>query len=385
MYISLVTETYPPEINGVANTLQRMVAGLTARGHRIQLIRPRQRTACTSVDHDNEINEYLTSGIAIPGYPGMQFGLPADFRLKKLWHDRLPDLVYIATEGPLGMSALATCRRLGIPAITGLHTNFHQYSRHYGLGLIAPVIRRHLRRFHNRSQATLVPTRAMANDLRQQGFDNIQVWPRGVDSELFRPMSRDLGLRRQWGLRDGDLAVLYVGRIAPEKNIDLVVQSFQAIRAYRPKSRLILVGDGPARERLAKRCPGAIFTGPKLGQELARHYASADLFLFPSLTDTFGNVVLEAMASGLPVAAFNQAAAAELIQHQANGCLVDGEDDDSYIGGVLDIASQHATLERLGRAARETAIKHHWPELIAALEQLFRQTCAESTHHEDAA
>lgn len=391
MFISIVTETYPPEVNGVANTLQHMVNGLAGRGHQVQLVRLRPAADSPSTPGAGPapqmpgVVEQFTAGLPIPGYHGLQFGLPADLRLKRMWRDARPQVVYVATEGPLGMSALATCRRLGIPCATGLHTLFQQYSRHYGLGLIAPLIQRHLKRFHNRSQTTLVPTRAMVEMLSAQGFHNVQTWSRGVDTGLFDPARRDPELRHQWGLKDNELAMVYVGRIAPEKNIELLLHSYRTLQAYRPGSRLIMVGDGPACQKVAKRCPEVILSGVRRGEELARHYATGDLFLFPSLTDTFGNVVLEAMASGLPVVAFNQAAAAELIIDGRHGRLVTGEDDDAFVAAVLDAASDQTRLAHWGQAARTRAIAHGWPALIHQLENIFQQLAERGISHEDAA
>jgi len=386
MFISIITETYPPEINGVANTLQRMVTGLAGRDHRVQLVRPRPSAATDDpMPQTPGVEEHLTPGLPVPGYRGLQFGLPADLRLKRLWREERPQLVYIATEGPLGMSALAVCRRLGIPCVTGMHTLFQQYSRHYGLGLIAPLIQHHLRRFHNRSQTTLVPTPAMVETLSAQGFHNVQTWSRGVDTQLFDPARRDPELRSQWGLNDNELAVMYVGRIAPEKNIELLLHGYRTLRAYRPGSRLIMVGDGPACDNVARRCPEVILSGVQRGEDLARHYASGDLFLFPSLSDTFGNVVLEAMASGLPVVAFNQAAAAELITDGHHGRLVTGEDGEAFVTAVLDAASDHQRLRQWGLAAHARAIEHDWPELIRQLEDIFQQLAEQGARHEDAA
>ncbi len=384
MFISIVTETYPPELNGVANTVQRMVDGLAARGHDMQLIHPAPSGGQPATIPAG-VEEHLTPGLPIPGYHGLQFGLPTDLRLKRLWRKRRPDIAYIATEGPLGMSALATCRRLGIPCVTGLHTLFPQYSRHYGLGVIAPLIQRHLKRFHNRSQATLVPTRALVETLTAQGFDNVRQWSRGVDTTLFDPARRDDGLRRQWGLAEDGLAVLYVGRIAPEKNIELLLHGYRSLQAYRPGCRMIMVGDGPACEKVALRCPEVILTGVKRGESLARHYASADLFLFPSLTDTFGNVVLEAMASGLPVVAYNQAAAAELIVDGMQGRLAEGEDDNAFISAALDAASDLSRLREWGQSAHRCAVRHGWTALFVQLEDIFRSVAEGGIRHEDAA
>ncbi len=364
--ISLVTETYPPEINGVANTLRQMHDGLAEAGCELQLVRPRQ-------GHDQEdTGTVLTQGLPIPGYPGLRFGLPAGGRLHRLWQAQRPDVVYIATEGPLGRSALSAARRLGVPTLSGMHTHFDRYSRHYRLGLVAPLVTRYMRGFHNRCQGTLVPTHAMAEQIARQGFERVQVWPRGVDAELFSPARRSDALRAEWGLDPNQLALLYVGRIAPEKNVELALQSYLAIKAEIPSARMVWVGDGPARKRLEQACPDGHFAGARTGEDLAAHYASGDLFLFPSLTETFGNVVLEAMSSGLAVLAYRDAAAAELIRSGDNGRTVARDNRLDFITSAMDLANDRDHRRRLGRAAREQALRHAWPHLIADLQGRLR-------------
>ena len=382
LYVSLVTETFPPEINGVANTLRHMRDGLLAASHRVQLVRPRQATEAKDRDQDTPSPQdlVLTQGLPIPGYPGLHFGLPAGGTLDKLWRSQRPDLVYIATEGPLGRSALSSATRLGIPTLSGMHTHFDRYSRHYRLGLIAPLVAAYMRGFHNRSGGTLVPTRAMAESLRRSDFERIHIWPRGVDAGLFNPARRSEQLRAAWGLKPDQLALIYVGRLAPEKNVELTLQSYLAIKAELPGTRMIWVGDGPARRHLEQACPDGHFAGARTGEDLASHYASGDLFLFPSLTETFGNVVLEAMASGLPVLAYRDAAAAELINSGHNGRTVRPGNSVDFVATGMELANNRDLCRRLGRAAREQALRHAWPHLIDDLIALFQRSVLEHQH-----
>ena len=313
--VAVVTETYPPEINGVAMTTGRMVDGLVAAGHRVDLIRPRQAHeggAILSGDGIDGVEEMLSRGIPLPRYANLQMGLPARKVLLRRWSLQRPDVVQVVTEGPLGWSALTAARKLGLPVISEFHTNFHRYSGHYGVGWLKRPIAAYLRKFHNRADLTLVPTRALCDELAAQGIPRVDVVSRGVDTRLYDPARRSEALRRSWGLGPDDLAVLYVGRIAPEKNLALLERAFEAILARRPEARLIMVGSGPALQGMRARQPRAIFTGPQTGELLAAHYASGDLFLFPSLTETYGNVVAEALASGLPVVAYRDAAAQEI-------------------------------------------------------------------------
>lgn len=371
LHLTLVTETYPPEINGVAMTVARLTEGLRRRGHRVQLIRPRQgaakeaRPACTP-------EEVLTRGLPIPGYDGLRMGLPAGGRLRRLWRTQRPDLVHIVTEGPLGWSALNAARALGLPVTSSFHTNFHAYSHHYGLGWLATPIAAYLRAFHNRADLTLVPTTALQTGLAALGFKRLEVLARGVDTSLFAPTRRSAALRASWHAGPDTPVVLYVGRLAPEKNLALLFAAYGALRARRPDARLVLVGDGPLRETLARTNPEAVFAGPRTGEDLATHYASGDIFLFPSLTETFGNVTLEAMASGLAVVAFDYAAAHELIQHGENGLLVPFASAEDFCAAAL-VLTDPGQLRALGAAARRRAAAFDWALIHDRFEALLYQ------------
>lgn len=354
--IAIVTETYPPEINGVAMTLGRLIHGLRQQGHSIQLVRPRQQGDAENTPQDDD-DQILVRGIPIPRYSGLQFGLPAGRRLQAAWCNNPPDIVHIVTEGPLGMSALKAARKLGLPLTSSFHTNFHRYSKHYGFGWLRGIIAAHLRKLHNRTAATFVPTQALAAELGADGFKDLRVMARGVDTTLFSPARRSETLRRQWGLDEQNLAVLYVGRLAAEKNLRVVVEAFNALSASRPDAKLIFVGDGPMTEKLRQQCPNAVFCGSRRGEDLAAHYASGDLFLFPSLTETFGNVTTEALASGLCVLAYAHAAAAEVISSGDNGVTVPAGDEAAYIDAACMLASHPERLHAI-RAHAAPSMQH---------------------------
>lgn len=364
--VAIVTETYAPEINGVAMTLERLTQGLLARGHSVELVRPRQQNEANGTDSrsDASFNEILVQGIPIPGYAGLKFGLPASNRLQQRWQQQRPDIVHVVTEGPLGMSAVKTAQRLKLPLTSSFHTNFHRYSKHYGFGWLRGLIASHLRRMHNRTAATFVPTHALAAELGADGFANLRVMARGVDTALFNPLRRSRALRGEWGLGEHDLAVLYVGRLAAEKNLGLVLEAFKAIAEQHPTARLIFVGDGPLAGKLRQQCPHAIFCGSQRGEMLASHYASGDIFLFPSLTETFGNVTTEALASGLGVVAYAHAAAAELIHHQHNGITVAAGDGEGYVHAAVALANDHALLQAIRQQASISMQDLDWQHII---------------------
>lgn len=368
--IGVVTETYPPEINGVAFTVARWVEGLRRRSHVVQLVRTRQGDQDAPASGDCPETLRLP-GFRIPGYPQLQGGWPARRAVLAQWRLARPDLVHIVTEGPLGYSALRAARRLSIPVSTSFHTNFQQYSRHYRIGWLAAPIMAYLRHFHNQGVQTLVPTGELAEHLQSLGFRRTQVLARGVDTSLFSPHRRDPALRERWGVAPRSLAVLYVGRLAAEKNLELAIAAFQSIRRVRPDARLILVGDGPMTSRLRARHPAFVYCGMRQGEDLANHYASADLFLFPSLTETFGNVVLEAMASGLAVAAFDYAAARAHVEPGLSGLLAPFGDADAFVVAATALARDADALEAMGQAARRGMARLDSEHIYDRLETLF--------------
>lgn len=358
--IAIVTETYPPEINGVAMTLGRLIDGLRQQGHRVQIARPRQPGDTAALDTD----DILVRGIPIPRYSGLQFGLPAGQRLRAAWRADPPDIVHIVTEGPLGMSALNAARALDLPTTSSFHTNFHRYSKHYGFGWLRGLIAGHLRKLHNRTAATFVPTQALAAELGADGFARLRVMARGVDTRLFSPTRRSAALRNAWNVSHHGLAVLYVGRLAAEKNLRAVVAAFEAIAARRPDARLVFVGDGPMTDKLRQQCPTAVFCGSRRGEDLAAHYASGDLFLFPSLTETFGNVTTEALASGLCVLAYAHAAAAELIANGDNGITVPAGDEAAYMEAAGLLAEHPERIEIIRARAAPSVQQLDWHLIV---------------------
>lgn len=378
--VAVVTETYPPEINGVALTIQHMVEGLRRRNHQIQLIRPRQGKGDMPAFTAN-LQQILLPGFAIPRYPNLQLGLPAGSALRQLWRESRPDVVHIVTEGPLGWSALNEARKLDIPVTSDFHTNFHSYTQHYGIGWMRRPIGAYLRYLHNRARLTLVPDQGLRHELEAQGYQNLAIVGRGVDTDLFNPARRSMELRRSWGAGEDDPVAVYVGRLAAEKNLEAVVDAFDAMLARHPRVKLVWVGDGPQRALLQARNPGHIFAGMRTGTDLAEHYASADVFLFPSLTETFGNVTLEAMASGLAVVAYNYAAAAEHIRHGENGLVAELDNLSLFCDQAAALAGQPEMVARLGGNARQSADGLAWNQICERFEQLLLEIVDEGGRH----
>jgi glycosyltransferase involved in cell wall biosynthesis len=390
--LTVVTETYPPEVNGVAMTLKRAVDGLRERGHTVQLVRPRQAAeaqaippaldvktefakiefASTEQEAEPTGNEVLMRGLPIPRYPHLQLGLPARKQLESLWTRQRPDLVHIATEGPLGWSALKVARKLRIPVTSDFRTNFHAYSSHYGMGWLSKPIMAYLKRFHNQTATTMVPTQGLADQLTRAGFERLQVVARGVDARTFTPALRSEALRARWGAGPDTPVLLCVGRLAREKSLPLLIQAYAQARLVQKDLKLVIVGDGPMRNQLQTLAPDAIFTGQLDRMALAEHYASADVFGFPSRTETFGNVVLEALASGLAVAAFDYAAAADTIRQGDNGLVAPFDDESAFVQAVRTLCSDAELRKRVRESARESAMKADWAGIVAQIEGVMK-------------
>jgi glycosyltransferase involved in cell wall biosynthesis len=370
-HICIVTETFTPEINGVALTLSHLVDGLRANGHMVSVVRPRQRKA------DSSRRDPLTTlvrGLPLPGYRGLQFGLPAGRLFRHTWNRCRPDVVYVATEGPLGWSAICAAQRLGIPAFSGFHTNYHSYSKHYRVACLERLVLKYLCGFHNRTNGTLVPTADLRDKLRGLGFKNVSFMGRGVDSQLFGPHRRCEEMRRDWGASDSDLVALYVGRLAPEKNLELAVEAYRSMKKQRDSVKFVLVGDGPLRASLQNEHRDLIFRGTQTGAELARHYASADVFLFPSETETFGNVTLEAMASGLVVVAYDYAAARLHIRHRETGVLVPYGNSREFLDSSSSMVWESQTIRRIRKQAHEYVASGKWSRVVERFEMLVTGT-----------
>ncbi len=372
--VAVVTETYPPEVNGVAATISRVVEGLHAAGHELQLLRPRQgqdKPGADLAEQDERFAEVLMRSLPIPRYPQLRMGLPAKRALLQQWTAKRPDVVHIVTEGPLGYSALQAATQLKLPVVSDFRTNFQAYSQHYGIAWLRAPILAYLRKFHNRTACTMVPTDGLRGELMLAGFKNLRVVSRGVDTRLFDPSRRNAALRASWGVGANDLVALCVGRLAPEKNLNLLVDAFAALRARDPRAKLVLVGDGPLRAALQQRCPEAVFSGVQRGENLAAHYASADLFLFPSVTETFGNVLPEAMASGLAVVAYDYAAGRQLVRHGDNGLLVSFDDGAAFCAAAERLAGQLGWVRAMGAQGRITARRQDWASIVERVEQAY--------------
>lgn len=370
--IAVVTETWPPEVNGVAVTLSKLIHHLGQRHHSIQLIRPKQNKE--DAGHESSgWSEMLMRGLPIPRYPQLKLGLPKKNALIKAWTLRRPDLVHIATEGPLSWSALQAAQVLRLPVTSDFRTNFHSYCQHYGVGWLTKPIMAYLKKFHNRTAYTMVPTQSMKFQLEALGFRNLRVVARGVDMTVFQPGKRSNTLRQSWSADAQTMVLLSVGRLAAEKNLELTIQTYQTLKQAGRRVKMVFAGDGPLRSVTQSQCPDAIFLGMCTQEQLSEIYASADLLVFPSMTETFGNVTLESLASATPVLAYNSAAAGAFIEHDKNGWLAECDDAKQFVNCALDITQNITTLAN-ARQHAHLSVKHlSWDEIASQVEALFQR------------
>jgi glycosyltransferase involved in cell wall biosynthesis len=381
MRIAYVTETYPPEINGVALTVARAVSYLRQQGHTVDLIRPSRPDEPCGAGAD----ELRVAGSSLPMYPEVRFGWPCVSAVTARLRATRPQLVHVATPGPLCLAAVSVARHLGIVTTSDYRTDFGDYAGHYHLGWLGNSVARYLRWFHNRTQRSFVPTELCQQRLSQQGFRRLAVVGRGVDVDHFNPSRRDPALRKRWNPAGGPI-LLHVGRLAAEKNVGLALRAAATAAARVPGTKAVVVGDGPMRHSLQRQFPHALFVGMQTGDALAASYASADVFLFPSLSDTFGNVTLEALASGLPVVAFNRAAAAEHMQDGVNGQLIEPNDSAAFVRATCQLAGlDEAAAHRMRLQARQAALAATWSRVLAQFEQHLLEACNAQESHRPAA
>lgn len=376
MNVLIVTDTYPPAINGVARTLQTWAQGLAERGHQVWVATTTEGTPEDS--HRNGINIHTVPSLPVPGYHGLRFGVTSSQHFSNLIRKNQIDRVYVAVESWMGLNAIRAARHSGIPIISGFHTNFHSYSKNYHLPILKRSAEWYLRHFHNRTAKTLTPSETTAAQLRDLGLHRVGVLGRGVDTRLFHPGRRDDGLRRSWGVDEKTPVALYVGRLAAEKNLPLAIKAFQQLMDQHPGTKVVLVGNGPLAQTLKEQHPHFIHAGARTGEDLARHYASADLFIFPSVSETFGNVITEALCSGLIAVCYDYAAARQYIRDGVNGFTATYNDEPAFLEAVSK-AFPHWNDPAIRTAAAATSSLLSWDAIITQFESELSNACTVST------
>jgi len=351
--IGLVSDTYTPQVNGVTTVVRRIVSLLRAQGHEALVVAPRYPGTATSSDP----RELRIPSLAFPLYPDIRMSLPPFRQVAELFDAAPPDVVHVHTEGALGLAGRRWALRQGVPLVTTYHTNFPEYSRHYGVGFLEPVVWRWLRWFHRPAAVTFTPGQAVRDDLVRRGLSHAALWGRGVDPQFFHPARRDTSWRRWLAGGDNTLIVLHVGRLAHEKNLGVLIEAWrQAYRVLGQRATFVVAGEGPEARRIESRLPFVRLLGFLPREDLATLYASADVSVFPSHTETCGLVALEAMASGSTVIAADAGGFRESIQSGTTGLLVPAHEPHRYSDAIVALADDAATRFTLAAAARDYAL-----------------------------
>ena len=369
MRIALFSEVYWPMVSGVGVTLVRLVDALRARGHQVRVYSASYELPPGAGDR---LEVHRSASIPLFLYPDVQWAFP---RHRAVLEDVAafgPDVIHVATEFAMGVAGLKAARQLGIPAVASAHTDYEKYAAHYGLDWVMGAGWRYLRWFYRQTGLVLCPSGVYERHLNARGIRNTGIWTRGVESGFFHPESRSETYRHALGLGPRDLLVTYVGRIAREKGLDLLLEAWEML-GRRDDARLVLVGRGPMEAELARReIPGLVLAGLREGADLAAAYASADIFAFPSTTETFGNVLLEAMASGLPCLAAAAGGVVEFARHGSNAWLVDPGSPKAIAAGLNRLLADEDLRRVLSAGARKTACERGWDLIFDDLVEQYR-------------
>jgi glycosyltransferase involved in cell wall biosynthesis len=375
------TDTWPPQVNGVSVVTALSVSGLRERGWEVAVVAPRYpapRTHAFPAESPPGANAGTTAipSAPMPGYPDIRLALPSDRPIASLLREFRPDIVHSPTEFVLGRIAQRLARAAGIPAVSSYHTDFSRYTEAYGVGWLRPSVSRYLAEFHRRSRRVYTPSHVARGDLAAIGVNDVEVWGRGVDTHHFSPHRRSEALRAAYGSRD-TFVLLHVGRMAAEKGVDRIIAAFDLARQSLPAGalHLVIAGSGPREDALRESVrEGVTFLGNlDRGDVLPRLYASADAFLFASLTETLGLVVLEAMASGLPVIAVPAGGVADHLRDGVNGVACAANDVGDMAAAIVRLALDRPRTRRLAAGARETAEALDWSLELDALDRSYRE------------
>ncbi len=357
MRIGIVTDTYTPQVNGVTTVVRRIVTLLAAQGHTAAVVAPQYPDYLDSTAdyfHATGGAELRIASVPFPLYPDIRLSLPRFRRVAEFFDGFQPQLIHVHTEGALGLAGRRYSARRAVPLVTSFHTDFPRYTRHYGLGAFEPAVWRWLEWFHRPASLTLTPGTAVRAELADRGIAHAAVWGRGVDTRQFHPGRRDPSWRRWLAGGDDTAIVLHVGRLAPEKNLDVLVEAWRLARkALGQRATFVVAGEGPYATRIEARLPFVRRLGFLPRQHLAKLYASADVCVFPSRTETCGLVALEAMSSGASVIAADAGGLRESVRHGETGLLVRPHDPLAYLEAIIALVRDPCRRLALGAAARE--------------------------------
>jgi phosphatidylinositol alpha 1,6-mannosyltransferase len=362
--IVLVTGNYNHIPDGVSLTLNRLVKYLESKGNEVLIVAPSIKNP--PIKHAGRLVE--VPSYAMPGREEYRIGLGLTSRIKEEIARFNPDLVHIATPDFTGFQALMMAADRNYAVVSSYHTHFSSYLEYYKLSFLEHGLWAYLRFFYSNCIHTYVPSESMIAGLGKQGItDGLQIWARGIETEVFNPQRRDLHWRRENGINDDDVVVSFVSRLVWEKEMRTLRAVFNELHKRNPKIKTIIVGEGPAGHELKATMPNTLFAGYQKGENLARIYASSDVFMFPSITETFGNVTLEAQASGVPVVVANAQGNASLVDHGFNGFLVTPKDASEFTERILLLATKHDLRNRMSKNAVQFASKFTWDNIFGQL------------------
>jgi phosphatidylinositol alpha 1,6-mannosyltransferase len=369
--IALFSEVYWPMVSGVGVTLVRLVDALQAQGHELRIYSATYPLPPGATDRPEV---HRSPSVPLFLYPDVQWAFP---RMRDVVDDLArfrPDVVHVATEFSLGIAGVKAAKQLGLPLVASAHTDYDRYAARYGVTWALRAGWHYLRWFYGQAHRVLCPSRIYEQHLHSRGVLHTGVWSRGVDPEWFHPRFRSEEYRARFGVGPGDLLVTYIGRIAREKNLELMLEAWEALAPVRGMSQLVLVGRGPLEDEIRRReIPGVHVTGLLQGHELSAAYASADVFTFPSPTETFGNSLLEAMGSGLPSLVAASGGVLEFSEHGRNAWLVEPDSAEAIEVGLERLLTDPGLRRRLADGGLETARQREWSRVYDRLLADYRE------------
>jgi phosphatidylinositol alpha 1,6-mannosyltransferase len=363
--IALITSSYNYIKDGVALTLNRLVRYLEAHGVEVLVFAP--TAAIPAFAHAGTI--VSVPSVALPARPEYRLALGMPRTVRRRLMEFGPDIIHIAVPDLLGRRALKLARQYNIPAVASYHTRYETYLKHYWyVAGLTGLVSRYLRRFYAACREVYVPSLSMAETLRADGLkDNFRLWPRGIDATRFNPAKRSNEWRARRNIGDLELVILHVSRLVREKRMDVIAGTARRLQALGIAHKFVIVGDGPERAALQRALPQAIFTGLLDGEDLATAYASSDIFLFPSETESFGSVTLEAMASGLPCVCADATGSRSLVAAGVTGLLARPGCVEQFVDHIVTLARDSALRRRMSANARARSLEFSWDETMARI------------------
>lgn len=366
MRIAIFTDTFLPEINGVTKTLSKMKNYLDTTDIEYKFFIPGEENAKKdNIVSFSSFNFFL--------YPERKIAIPRYREIRKDLDEFKPDLIFIVTPFAIGLTGFRYAKERGIPIVSNYSTDFPRYLKHYKLEILENPVWSFFRWFHSFSYINLCPSIATKGDMEKHGITNVELWSRGIETSEFTSKKRSEDLRKKYCNHDEKI-LLYVGRIAPEKELDVLMDAVKILNKRNLKFKLLVIGDGPSKQELKNQnIENIVFVGYKTGEELRKYYASADIFTFPSSSETYGNVILEAMASGLPVVAPFAGGVQENLIDMENGMAFDIGDSEEMAGKIEVLLGDEKLTEKLSKNARNHTLSRNWNEIYSSLFNRFNQ------------